>query len=250
MASVSEYFLYSLIAIFVLLVLGYLVTSFINDINTRSNSESLIVDGTQLGRAPKTIPGSKIPASRNGRYGTEFTYLTWLFINDLVNTSTYQPIFIKGSPNTNPEHGDDYQLPYISAPGILIGPNGNKITIIMNTLRKDEEPIEKITIDNIPMNKWFQLGVVLINNKIDVYINDNLKQRLVLKGIPKLNVGDLHVASNNGFDGFISNAKYFAYAAPYYKIDQHFRNGPSQKPCDITGSKPPYLANNYWISSN
>lgn len=251
--TLMSYVYYGLIGLFVLIIIIYFGNFFINSIQTYSSQSSWIVNGTQLARSPKMISGSMIPPSNSGRYGIEFTYLTWIYVNDIIkaNENHYQPIFIKGSTSTS-----DDGLPFLASPGILLGKNGNEITIVMNVLRRnqpvmfdsDTKPVEYVTIDNIPMGKWFQLGVVLMNNKMDVYINGQIKTRKEFDGIPDINMSDLHVASNNGFDGFISNAIYYASAVPYYKIDQHFRVGPSQKPCDITGARPPYLAPNYWTT--
>jgi len=253
----TDYIFYGLVALFVLLVVIYVGWAFISDLNQRSSQTYAIVDGTQLARSPMTIPGSKIRPSQGGAYGIEFTYLTWLYVNNIMGKEGhYEPIFVKGSPN-----GDEKGLPYLCSPAIMLGPNGNELTVAMNVLKSTDtgimlsddesarQSVELITVDNIPMDKWVQIGVVLMNDKLDIYINDELRIRKKLTGIPDINNGDLYVASNNGFDGFISNAVYYAQAVPYYKIDQHFRGGPSQKPCTITGSKPPYFADTYWTNN-
>ena len=84
MVSVAEYFYYGLVALFVLVLVGYLGMSFYNDFENTSRNEEMIIDGTQLAKVPKVVSGDKIPESENGRYGVEFTYMTWLFINDLT----------------------------------------------------------------------------------------------------------------------------------------------------------------------
>jgi hypothetical protein len=256
MATITNYIFYGLIALFVLLLVIYFGSAFIKDIQNYNSNMTWLVNGTQLARSPRTISGSDVPASTSGAYGIEFTYMQWLYINDILTkkNQTYEPILIKGSSGA-----DGNGLPYIASPAILLGPNGNEITVAMNILKKDKsvlltgadanKSVESITIDNIPMDKWFQLVVVLMNNKLDIYINGQIRARKEFSGIPDINNADLHLASNNGFDGFISNAIYYSNAVPYYKIDQHLRAGPSQKPCDLTGTKPPYLAPNYWTNS-
>jgi hypothetical protein len=50
-----------------------------------------------------------------------------------------------------------------------------------------------------------------------------------LVGVPKQNYGDVYVAMNGGFDGYISNLWYYNYALGTAAIQRIAENGPSTK---------------------
>ena len=96
----------------------------------------------------------------------------------------------------------------------------------MNTYNSVKESCD---IGNIPLNKWFHLTVMVIGKSLDVYINCNLKKRCKLKGIPKLNYGDIYINSWEGFDGLISNVRYWDRAIGF-QIKHICEEGPSKVP--------------------
>jgi hypothetical protein len=231
-------FLSTAIIVFVLIFVIYMLYSMQRDFSSVALDSPYIVPTTILARKPKSFPAEKILPSVDQKYGIEFSYTLWLFIDDTTyNSSTKQKhIFHKGDPNGNP----------LQCPGVWLAPDRNMIEINLNTYEKVSE---KCQIGNIPLNKWFCLCIVVINNNVDIYINNNLKKRCKLEGLPKQNYGKVYIARDDGFDGFISKLRYWNYALPYYKIEQVFADGPSDAPCVDTGVLPPYLAPNYWMQT-
>jgi hypothetical protein len=110
-----------------------------------------MVDGKQLLIFPQdpNVSGAKtITRSVNQKDGVEFTWSTWIFINDLeYKSGKYKHIFHKG----NEELNDNGLNSPNNAPGLYIAPNTNELVIIMNTY---DVINEEITIPNIPLNKW------------------------------------------------------------------------------------------------
>ena len=50
-----------------------------------------------------------------------------------------------------------------------------------------------------------------------------------------------------GFEGYISNIKYYAYAIDFTEINKMINEGPSVGNCIDTGEIPPYLDDNWWF---
>ena len=91
--------------------------------------------------------------------------------------------------------------------------------------------------------------MVVTEDKLDVYVNANLKKRFDLGGIVKQNYGDVYACKFGGFSGFLSRLRYYAYALPFYSIEKIYNDGPSQAPCVDTGVKPPNLSPDYWMTT-
>ena len=222
------------IIVITVIYVGYTV---INDMKSTLANEPWLIYGTKSASSSTiVVPAEKVPMSQDGQYGIEFSYSLWMFINS-VKGDKYKHVFHKGNSTAYP----------LQAPGVWIYPNENKLGINMNTFSSLKESCD---VGNIPMGKWFHLSIVVMNHYIDIYINGELKKRCKFKGLPKQNYDDVIINNWEGYDGFISQFRYFSYALPYYKIEQILKQGPSQAPCNDTGEGvPPYLASDYWQST-
>ncbi|MEI6614520.1 MAG: LamG-like jellyroll fold domain-containing protein, partial [Chrysiogenales bacterium] len=89
-----------------------------------------------------------------------------------------------------------------NAPGLYIAPNTNNLVIFMNTFNVINEEIE---VNDIPLNKWVNVMIRCENTTLDVYINGTIVKSHHLHGVPKQNYGDVYIAPNGGFSGYISN---------------------------------------------
>jgi hypothetical protein len=65
-----------------------------------------------------------------------------------------------------------------------------------------------VDVENIPINKWFNVIIRVENTVLDVFINGDLAQRLPLNSVPFQNYADVNVAINSGFNGVISSLRY------------------------------------------
>ena len=70
-------------------------------------------------------------------------------------------------------------------------------------------------------------GLNCQNNKLDVYINGTITRSVQLMGVPKQNYGDVFVAANGGFNGYISNLWYYNYALGTSEISNISMKGPN-----------------------
>ena len=161
--------------------------------------------------------------SINATQGLEFTWSVWIFISELqTNAGIYKHIFSKGNSNLT----DKGLISPNNAPGLYIAPDTNALIVKMNTFNVINE---EIIIPDIPINKWVSVIIRCENIKLDVYINGTVTRSVNLVGVPKQNYGDVYVAMNGGFDGYISNLWYYNYALGTAAIQRIVENGPNTK---------------------
>jgi len=231
-----------IVFIIVIIVIELIKQLYLRIKNSR-NSKPWLVKGTKEGRKrmivlqnPQQYGSRTLSRSRNENEGIEFTYVFWLYINDFsYKYGDWKHIFHKGNEDSWPNR----------APGVWLHPKANILRVYMNSY---QEIANYVDISNIPMHKWFHVTIMVYSNKLDVFINGFLKKQLILNGIPKQNFGDVYINSFGGFDGFLSEMRYFDYTISLATIEDLIKRGPSRKPCTETGSRPAYLAPNWWLT--
>jgi len=232
--SLIAKFAFILLVLFLFVILLRLGISVLSYFLTSPGSTKLItgmVDAKQLIVIPQdpNTPGAvTITRSVNATDGIEFTWSTWIYIDDLTyNSGKYRCVFYKGNDYaTDPESLEKQQglnFPN-NAPGLYIAPNTNNLVIIMNTFNVINE---QIIIDNVPLNKWVNVVIRCQNSTLDVYINGTIVKSHNLHGVPKQNYGDVYVAPNGGFSGYISNLWYHTYALGTTEITKLAQAGPN-----------------------
>jgi hypothetical protein len=215
-----------------------------------------------------------LPVSQNQLTGIEFSYSTFLYIQD--TTFAHQ--------STPPGWSTVFYKGYESGPFPLCGPgvfvstdekNDPVLRIIMNSYNSW---FNKVDITQIPVNKWFHLVIVLSsNNTLNVYINGNLANKLVLDGtiayqnyqplmvLPSFKTvtkadfdnssgntalraipGGDNFIINGAISGFVSNIIYYSYAIGYSEIQALMQMGPSTRMDTQNMTIPPYLIDTWW----
>ena len=218
-----------LIVIFLFVILIRLGTNLIAWYMMPSGSPHLIdgmVEGKQMlvfPQNPSLSDAKPIDRSENATEGIEFTWSVWLYIDDIEYLKgKYRHIFHKGN---NELSNNGLNFPN-NAPGLYLAPNRNALVIIMNTFN---EINEEVVINDIPLNKWVNVIIKCEDKKLNVYINGVIAKSIKLVGVPKQNYGDVFVAMNGGFSGYISNLWYYDYALGVGEIQSISANGPSLK---------------------
>tara|TARA_Y100000589_G_C27156193_1_gene630958 strand:- start:1107 stop:1955 length:849 start_codon:yes stop_codon:yes gene_type:complete len=232
---------------FILIIVLSIVIKLIKTIFYRMKDSSKgvadVVEGAKSAKKRKVIPQDPsnddaiiLYRSRNENEGLEFSYSTWLFIDDWnYKYGEWKHVFHKGNDNSWPNR----------APGVWLHPRQNKVRVYMNTF---SNPGEHVDIDGIFINKWWHLCVTVRERYLDIYINGHLKKRHILSSLPKQNFGDLYVNAFGGFSGYVGDMKYFDYAIPYSTLRGIIDKGPSRSCAEVSGA-PPYLATNWWQTS-
>ena len=246
-----------LLLILVVFVIGIrMATSLLSWVFSYNKSPYLfkgMVDAKTMQIIPQDPADSNavtIMRSDNEQNGVEFTYSVWMFIDDLVyQQGQYKHVFHKGNDNINYTNEPIGMNEPNNAPGLYIAPNTNALVVVMNTFNNINE---RVTIDNIPINKWVCVQIRVENHQLDTYINGKLAKRLIMKGVPKQNYGDVHVAMNGGFSGYMSDLRYFNSGLGTAQIQRIVDAGPN---LEMTGnnlmdSVPKYLSLRWFFMGN
>jgi len=268
--SIVSKFAFVIFLVIIFIILLYLGIYFIQYLFSPPNNPYLIdglIPGYQsvtIYQNPKVPKSITLQRSNNKSHGIEFTYSTWLFINDLGNSSQnmiyqYQHIFNKGDTNYNTVSGvagipnssvndkevDSGVASLNNAPGLYLDSNINNLLIVMNTV-SNTDINETITITDIPLKNWFHVAIRVQNMTMDVYVNGTLSGRLNFVNVPKQNYNDVNVCQNGGFSGSLSNLRYFDYALNVFEINNIVNKGP--KLSAATGTAPTVYNYNYLSS--
>jgi len=227
-SSLVARFSYLLVIILLFVIVLQLCIPFVSRLTSPSNFSKLtngMVDASQMiiiNQDPSTTGAITVNRSVDGPNGIEFTWSVWIFV-DNVQSSIYRHVFHKGSDTIDATTGLNFPN---NAPGLYISPNTNALTVIMNTYNNINE---EIVIPDIPLNKWLNVILRCRNTELDVYINGTIAKSLELSGVPKQNYGNVFVAMNGGFAGYISNLWYYSYALGTLAIYNIVKQGPNTK---------------------
>ena len=69
------------------------------------------------------------------------------------------------------------------------------------------DKINEILIENIPVKKWVNICINVINKIVVIYFNSKLFRTLRLSSSATVYPYDLHICANGGFDGYIHEDK-------------------------------------------
>ena len=245
------FFLLVLIVFILLLRVGIQIISYFLSPSSTPTVVDGMIDASQMHIIPQNpnLPHAvPILRSVNQEDGIEFTWSVWMYINDLVyKEGQYRHVFHKGNDNIN-FGGSKIGMNFPNnGPGLYLGPKENTLVVVMNTFDTIGEEIE---IENIPVKKWVNVILQCDGKNLDVYVNGTLARRHILSGVPKQNYGDVYVAMNGGFDGYISELQYFNSDIGLARINAIVSGGPNLKMTDttLTESAPHYLSTRWYYS--
>lgn len=198
---------------------------------------------------PKVKESIQILRSNNENTGIEFTWCLWIYINDTVKTPKYSLIFNKG----NATYDETGMATVNNGPGLYLENNGNNLLVVMNTVAI-QNPVETITVKDIPLRKWFHCAIRIENTALDVYVNGGIVSRNILQDVPKQNYQDVNICKNGGFNGNIADLQYFDKALSIFQLNnivswgRNTNESSSAGAADATGF--PYYLSNLWYSAN
>jgi hypothetical protein len=257
------FLLFVLIAFVFLLNLGIKIIGYF----TQPKGNPMLVSGTLNGASslvisqnPKNPNSIAILRSNNQNGGMEFTWSVWVYINDIKTTDgpDYSVIFNKGNGTYFSEGPNKGMSTVSSGPGLYLDNNASQegrvnLVVAMNTV-STTNPRETMIIKDIPLQKWFHCAIRLENTSLDAYINGTITSRIIMQDVPAQNYEDVHVCSNGGFNGNISNLQYFDSALSVFQINNiviwgRNSNASSAGSSDDASGFPYYLSN-LWYNAN
>ena len=211
---------------------------------------------------PASLNAKPLQRSINGPDGIEFTWSIWVYIEKLpIDQSRYAHIFSKGNGDvmnctktgTTTDCTYNGMVQPNNAPGLYIAPGTNELVVIMNTF---DNINNEILIPNIPLNKWINVIIRCQNTTLDIYINGTIAKSIDLGYVPKQNYGDVYTSLGGGFDGYISNLRYYNYALGTSAIQSITQIGPNIKTVDSTAGSgmaskySKYFSLNWYFAGN
>jgi hypothetical protein len=215
---------------------------------------------TQISTNPNDKKSIPVYRSINEDQGIEYSWNVWFFI-DGASPKENARIFSKGSgenTNYNTSYVKDLNTQFVNvSPGLFLNkaPDGlsYNLNVIVNTFDSsvNELPLyEKVIIENIPVQKWVCFTMRVQGKIVDIYINGTLAKRVTLISVPKQNYYDTYIGDTNGFKGYISSLRYYAYAIGYSEIQALFAGGPSVKmiTTDSMPASSDYLSINWYFT--
>lgn len=259
-------FLFIVVLIVLFIVLLNLIMGIISSFGT--SSQVYLLKGISNGNTPLLITvdpnkGSSVPIERsNNKTGIEFSWSVWLNINDLPSTTTaYQHVFSKGEGTQVTTEFSENKVGMVNpnnAPGLYIKKSASgecNLVVVMNTFFSGDEDTtyrDVVEVNNVPMNKWINVIIRVMNTSLDVYLNGLIVKSHELSGVPRQNYGDVNIALGTGFSGYISNLVYYSYGLSPGKIQSISSSGANLKMAsnvNVLKKAPPYLSTR-WYSDN
>jgi hypothetical protein len=231
-------FLILVIIVFLFLLnLGVLIIQYFMSSSSSPYLVNGMIDGTSgtvITQDPKQSGSVLIRRSNNESSGIEFTWSTWIRIDELPESDVdnkYRHVFHKGTNDFDETTG----IAKISnGPGLYIAqiaPTGNDtasyatLRVVMSTTTSGSN--EFVEVDDIPLKQWVNVIIRLQNTTLDVYINGTVAGRLNLTKVPLQNYYDVNVCKNGGFLGKLSNLRYYDHALNIFQISKIVAAGPN-----------------------
>tara|TARA_B100000700_G_scaffold330036_1_gene454277 strand:+ start:2532 stop:3275 length:744 start_codon:yes stop_codon:yes gene_type:complete len=239
-----------IIGLIVLALLSVSIYFIVVKVKQSKKGKKDIIGSLHNGKIPFTIKSKDIPASE---YGNEYTINFWLYMNDWEYRNT--------KPKSILFRGDRKAIS--TNPGIWFYPRNNKIKIsfqlqsdkptqkqieeAVNNCSKSMNPINNpnmlrhhrgsCDIKNIPLQRWNNITITLWNQTVDVYLNGGLVRSCIMPEYPVPSSGDIFVSHFGGFNGYISDVKYFAQHLTSREIQKIYNKGPNLKYADDKKNK-------------
>ena len=210
------------------------------------NSSPYLVDGLIDGKVgnlripqdPSQANAVTIIRSKNDEGGIGITWSVWLYIkqNSVApnQDGKWLHVFNKGSRDELKSDTKGIMSPN-NGPGLYLKYDYSAIRVVMSTFNN---PNTSVDVENIPINKWFNVIIRVENTVLDVFINGDLAQRLPLNSVPFQNYADVNVAINGGFNGVISSLRYYNVALGTRAIADIVNEGPKLNVLGASGGAP------------
>lgn len=240
--------LIALLAGLILFITLFSIESFIKTINRYSNAKTVLVPDTVTSnraivfrQSPSDPKAKMILPSENELTGVEFTYSLFLYI---------EPSTFDGSDRLKQVFYKGYAAPFpLLGPGVFLKGDANTMRIFMNSYKNWYSYVD---VPNVPVQKWFHVGIVFRKNNLEVYVNGNLKGRVPMEDTyPYQNYQDLIVFGGTNYtnpnslrfkpligdaetykvggsmNGRISRFYYYRYALSFAELNGNANQGPS-----------------------
>jgi len=165
-----------------------------------------------------SVPSSHAPISAEGQgsYGVQW----WMFVKDWNYNFGKEKAVLSRSDASNAG---------IMNPKVTLAPTENNLKVAVSIFPSSEgggsktEPapaghssssddVFVCEVPNIPLQSWISVSVTVFDRNLDVYINGNLVKSCFLPGVPKPAVGNIDLAKDGGFSGYMCDLNHYGKA--------------------------------------
>ncbi len=179
-----------------------------------------------ISQDPSKSGAITIYRSNNEETGMEFTWNVWLKVDGVGADDKQDHIFSKGGNGVANSAGNMNR----NAPGLYLDKDKNNLIFKMDGHTSENNITTEIP--NIPMKRWFNVSIRLENKILDIYVNGTVAKRVVFDSVPKQNYDDIFVCYNGGFQGSLSNLRYYDRALNVFQINNIVMAGPNTSAAD------------------
>ena len=193
----------------------------VNVFNTSTDLVSTITDANVH---------STITSDNLNTYQNNYSITGWFYIDDWNYKYGEAKVFLQ---RPDEEDGESTFNPMI-----FFNNTENNVTVAVDCYSSQSDyEAERFfcTVNNINLQKWVHLGVVINNRTLDVYINGKLTKTCMLPGVPKVsNDSNIDVTPGNdidnlndnpGFKGYTSNILFFPKDLTPQQVYDEYRKG-------------------------
>ena len=171
------------------------------------------------GRETKVIENALTDIKTTRMYSGSFCF--WLYLKSMSNMQTTKTNYIMSYEKPISEYGTNAFFDVIY--GDVDDTNSNRLTIRVKDL---ENNIESFYVDDIYLQKWMCVEIVIKDLRIDLYIDGTLVTSKLMKYVPLLSdQGTLYIGKDNGFNGLLSNLTFFNYALDEDDVVKYYNQG-------------------------
>ena len=142
-----------------------------------------------------------------------------------------------------------------NSPGLYLNADATKTSNMLHVAIDTVDPnvpYQTLDISGVPFNKWVHVALRLQNNIFDTYVNGTISGRTLLNAVAKQNYNDIQICQNGGFNGKLSDLRYFNQALSAFEINNIVMYGPNTTPSNlasINSGKFPYYLSDSWYTS-
>jgi hypothetical protein len=154
----------------------------------------------------------RIGANRLGKSTQSYSYSIWIAVEDWNYRFGEKKIVFSRTQGG------------VVGPQVSLGAQENSVSVEVGTFPGGAA--EECTMQNVPLQRWVNIIVVLHNKALDVYLDGKLVKTCILQGVPKIgHTAPVYVCPDGGFSGSISNFRFFNYAMNPRQAYEIYREG-------------------------
>jgi hypothetical protein len=177
--------------------------------NPFGSGSSDMISGLHDATTTSSVSAASAPlsSSNRGNYGVQW----WMFVKDWNYGYGKEKSVL---------HRPDASNSAVANPSVSLHPTDNTLRVSVSIFPSTEggsgksEPapaghsgstddVFVCDVPNIPLQAWFSVSLTVFERNLDVYIDGKLVKSCFLPGVPKPAVGDIHIAKDGGFSGYM-----------------------------------------------